>query len=450
MHPSRRLLLACAPWLALGALAVRWPGLLPAWWAVGALTAVAALADALLALRRELPEAGRRVAGSLPLGAWSEVKLRLRNPSDRTMALQVFDHHPGAFDTAGLPRSLDLGPGQWGELRYQVRPLRRGRHAFGPIQAFLASPFRLWTRDLRLGPPQDPAQEVKVYPNFAAVAKYALLATDARLSQLGVLKKRRRGEGLEFHQLREYRVGDSSRQVDWKATSRMRKLISREYQDERDQQVFFLLDCGRRMRALELEGGPTAASGLSHFDHALNAILLLSYVALRQGDAVGLLSFAGEKRFLRPRKSVPTLNRLLNELYDLDATPRAPDYLEAAREAMVRLPKRSLVVVVSNVRDEDDQTLAPALKLLQKRHLVLLASLRERELDAALDPREAEPVHDFNGALRVGALHEYLRHRRAAFDRLKGLGVQTLDVVPSRLATSLVNRYLDLKGSGRI
>ncbi len=442
MHPSRRLLLACAPWLALGVLAVRWPGLIPAWWALGALTALAALADAFLALRLELPEAGRRVAGSLPLGAWSEVKLRLRNPSRRAMALQVHDHHPDAFDTAGLPRRLALPAGAWAELRYQVRPLRRGRHAFGQVQAFLASPFGLWTRDLRLGA----RQEVKVYPNFAAVAKYALLATDARLSQLGVLKKRRRGEGLEFHQLREYRVGDSSRQVDWKATSRMRKLISREYQDERDQQVFFLLDCGRRMRALELEGG----DGLSHFDHALNAVLLLSYVALRQGDAVGLLSFAGEKRFLRPRKSVPTLNRLLNELYDLDATTRAPDYLEAARETMVRLPKRSLVVVVSNVRDEDDQTLAPALKLLQKRHLVLLASLREGELDAALDPKQAGPVHDFQGALRVGALHEYLRHRRAAFDRLKGLGVQTLDVVPGRLATSLVNRYLDLKGSGRI
>jgi uncharacterized protein (DUF58 family) len=446
MHPSRRLLLACAPWILLGVLAVRWPALLGAWWIAGALTAVAALLDALLALRTEPPDAERRVAGSLPLGAWSDVKLRLRNPGDRRLRLQIHDHHPAAFDTAGLPRSLDLASGAWAELRYQVRPLRRGRHAFGPIQAFLASPLGLWTRNLRLGPAEDRGREVKVYPNFAAVAKYALLATDQRLSQLGVLKRRRRGEGLEFHQLREYREGDSSRQVDWKATSRMRKLISREYQDERDQQVFFLLDCGRRMRALELEGG----DGLSHFDHALNAILLLSYVALRQGDAVGLLSFAGDRRFLRPRKSVPTLNRLLNELYDLDATTRAPDYLEAAREAMVRLPKRSLVVVVSNVRDEDDETLAPALKLLQKRHLVLLASLRERELDAALDPKEAAPVHDFQDALRVGALHEYLRHRTKAFDRLRGLGVQTLDVVPGRLATSLVNRYLDLKAGGRI
>ncbi|MFN8010177.1 MAG: DUF58 domain-containing protein [Holophagaceae bacterium] len=442
MFPARRLLLALAPWLALGVLAVPWRGLIPAWWALGALTALLAAVDALRTLRTPLPDAGRRVAGSLPLGAWSEVRLRLRNPGPRPLRLEVHDHHPVAFDVAGQPRGVALEPGTWAELRYALRPLRRGRHAFGPVQAFLASPWGLWSRDIRLGEPQD----VKVYPNFAAVAKYALLATDQRLSQLGVLKKRRRGEGLEFHQLREYRVGDASRQVDWKATSRMRKLISREYQDERDQQVFFLLDCGRRMRALEQEGG----DGLSHFDHALNAVLLLSYVALRQGDAVGLLSFAGDKRFLRPRKSVATVNRLLNELYDLDATPRAPDYLEAAREAMVRLPKRSLVVVVSNVRDEDDETLAPALRLMQKRHLVLLASLRERELDRVLDAKAGEPVQDFPGALRAGALHEYLRHRRAAFERLRGLGVQTLDVVPDRLAVSLVNRYLELKGSGRL
>jgi uncharacterized protein (DUF58 family) len=442
MFPTRRLLLALAPWLVLGVLAVPWRGLIPAWWALGALTALLAVLDALRTLRTPPPEAGRRVSGSLPLGAWSEVRLRLRNPGPRPLRLQVHDHHPAAFDTAGLPRAVALEPGTWAELRYLVRPLRRGRHAFGPVQAFLDSPWGLWSRDLRLGEPQ----EVKVYPNFAAVAKYALLATDQRLSQLGVLKKRRRGEGLEFHQLREYRLGDASRQVDWKATSRMRKLISREYQDERDQQVFFLLDCGRRMRALEQEGG----DGLSHFDHALNAVLLLSYVALRQGDAVGLLSFAGDKRFLRPRKSVATVNRLLNELYDLDATVHAPDYLEAAREAMVRLPKRSLIVVVSNVRDEDDETLAPALKLMQKRHLVLLASLRERELDQVLDPKAGEPIHDFPSALRAGALHEYLRHRRAAFERLRGLGVQTLDVVPGRLAVSLVNRYLELKGSGRL
>jgi uncharacterized protein (DUF58 family) len=442
VFPARRALLALAPWLLLGVLAVPFKALVAAWALLGALTVAALLLDALRLLRTALPEAGRRVAGSLPLGAWSDVRVRLRNAGGRALRLEVHDHAPEAFDAAGQPRTLAMAPGTWAELRYAVRPLRRGRHAFGPVQAFLASPWGLWSRDLRLGAPQ----QVKVYPNFAAVAKYALLATDRRLSQMGVLKRRRRGEGLEFHQLREYRVGDASRQVDWKATSRMRKLISREYQDERDQQVFFLLDCGRRMRALEAEGG----DGLSHFDHALNAVLLLSYVALRQGDAVGLLSFAGDRRFLRPRKSVATVNRLLNELYDLDATAHAPDYLEAAREAMLRLPKRSLVVLVSNVRDEDDATLAPALQLLRRRHLVLLASLREQALDRVLDPRQGEPIQDFEAALRAGALHEYLRHRRAAFERFRGLGVQALDVVPARLATSLVNRYLELKGSGRL
>ncbi|MGQ0658030.1 MAG: DUF58 domain-containing protein [Chromatiales bacterium] len=123
--------------------------------------------------------------------------------------------------------------------------------------------------------------------------------------------KRRRGEGLEFHQLREYRGGDSLRQIDWKATSRQRKLVSREYQDERDQHVFFLVDCGRRMATKDGE--------LSHFDMSLNAVLLLAYVALRQGDAVGVMTFSGKPRYLPAQKGMPTLTRLLEFLFDLSA-----------------------------------------------------------------------------------------------------------------------------------
>ena len=132
----------------------------------------------------------------------------------------------------------------------------------------------LWKKNII----QPLKSEVRNYPNFSSVMKYSLLATDQRLNQMGILKKRRRGEGLNFHQLREYRDGDSLRQIDWNATARTHKLISRDYQEERDQQIIFLVDCGRRMLAHDDQ--------LSHFDHTLNAILLLSHVALRQGDAV--------------------------------------------------------------------------------------------------------------------------------------------------------------------
>ena len=279
---------------------------------------------------------------------------------------------------------------------------------------------------------------MRVFPNFAAVRKYAQLATSHHLSQLGIHKKRRRGEGMEFHQLREYREGDSLRQIDWKATARMRRLISRDYQDERDQQVVFLLDCGRRMRTRDGE--------LSHFDHTLTAVLLTAYVALREGDATGLLTFAGEERWLPPRKSGAALDELLKTLYDLQPTPVATDYLAAARVFMTRVRKRSLVILVTNLRDEEDDTLLPALRLLRARHLVLLANLREQSLERALE----DPVTDFDSALLHGAVHDYLDQRRKSFERIHAQGVLSLDVLPEQLSVTLVNRYLALKRGGAL
>lgn len=298
----------------------------------------------------------------------------------------------------------------------------------------MLSPLQLWWRDLKL--PVE--SETRVYPNFAAVAQYALMATDHHLSHMGILKKRRRGEGQDFHQLREYREGDSLRQIDWKATARMHKPISREYQDERDQEIIFLLDCGHRMLAKD--------DTLSHFDHTLNAMLLLTYVALRQGDAVGMGSFAGESRWLPAHKGQHNVQHMLNALYDLQPTPQAPDYAQAATELLVRQKKRALVILLTNLRDEDLDDLLPALHLLRKRHLVLLASMREQAIDRALE----EPVDNLEDALHKAAVQHYLQTREATLERIKAAGVRCLDAAPPDLSVNLINHYLDIKRSGAL
>lgn len=167
-------------------------------------------------------------------------------------------------------------------------------------------------------------------------------------------EQRRRGDGQTFLQLREYRIGDSLRQIDWKATARMRKPIARDYQDERNQTVLFLLDCSRRMRAQD--------DDLSHFDHALNAMILLAYVALRQGDAVGVQSFGGEQRQLAPRSGPGRLTALINAVYDLQPTIDPPDYAEAAQLILKRQRKRALIVLLTNLRDEDQAELRQQLR----------------------------------------------------------------------------------------
>jgi uncharacterized protein (DUF58 family) len=184
----------------------------------------------------------------------------------------------------------------------------------------------------------------------------------------------------------------------------------------------------------------------SHFDHALDATLLLAYVGLRQGDSVGLMTMSGAERFLAPHRSRETVSRILNAVYDLQPGMMTTDYYQAAVALGRRVRKRALVVVLSNLRDEDDDTLLPALRLLQKRHLVLFASLREKVLDDAL----LLPVNDFETALTHAAAVDYRLQRDSAFRRLKLGNVVCLDVPPQRLAVALVNQYLEVKRSGRL
>jgi uncharacterized protein (DUF58 family) len=432
--PSRPLLWLVAALGGLGVAASIFPELELQWRVAAAGLALAALADLAAGARLGAPEVTRHVPASLALGVPLEVRLRVRNASRAALAGELYDHHPASFDCRGLPRRVSLAPRQWVEFAYEARPLARGEARFSPAEIRLFSPLRLWQVTRRAGEPTA----VRVYPNFRALARYTLLATDNRLSQIGVLQVRRRGEGTEFHQLREYRQGDAPRAIDWKATARSGRLVSREYEEEKDQRVLLVVDCGRRMGAKDGE--------LSHFDHTLNAALLVAHVALRQGDAVGMLTMGGVSRFCEPRKSLGALHAILNHAYDIEPTPAMPDYELAASQVMRRVRRRALIILLTNLRDEDDAALLPALKLLRSRHLVVLASLREAVLARALTAR----VDSFERAVTHAAAADYLEARSRIFRRIENAGAITLDIEPERLPIALVNRYLGLKRAGRL
>jgi len=430
VSPSPRLVGLAALVLALGLVAAFLPQFLSAWWTALALLALAAAFDAGLALGPF--DATRTIPQTLAIGTRHTVTIELANRGGRAAQLLIFDHVPAGMSASGLPRAARLAAGERAAFEYEIAPSRRGELRIEALELVARSSLGLWRRRIRAGSPQ----RVRVYPNFSAVSRYSLLAAANRAGELGIRRRPRRGEGLEFHQLREYRQGDSLRQIDWKATARLRRAVSREYEEERDQQIVFLLDCGRKMHARD--------EALSHFDHALDAVLLLAHVALRQGDAVGLLAFSGEQRWLAPRKGAKQLNRLLNAVYDLESGTRASDYLAAAQQLASRLAKRALVVVVSNLRDEDHEELLLAARLLGRRHRVLVASMKERALRAALETR----VRDLDSALTIAATHQYLLARHRAHERLRKSGVLALDAEPHQLAIALVNGYLDVKASG--
>lgn len=434
MSPAPRSLALLGIWTLLGLGVSLWPQWLVVWQGSAALLVLLLLTDVVFVLARPRFEVERTVMGALPIGVWSKIDLKLHNPSALAREVEIFDHHPEHAKQEGLPRTVAVPAGGWAEISYRFQPLRRGTLQFEKVQVRWLSPIRLWRRSEFLAA----ASEVHVYPNFANVMKYSLLATSHRVAQMGIRKQRRRGEGLEFHQLREYRVGDPLRQIDWKATSRTRKLISRDYQEERDQRVVFLIDCGRRMR--------TSDGQLSEFDHTLNAVLLLSHVALRQGDAVGLMTFGGVERWLAPKRSIARVNAILNTIYDVQPSLHSPDYSAAALQLITRQPRRALVVMISNLRDEDTDDLLPALALLKRHHLLLFASMRETTVESIIGER----VSHFDQALEYAAAHQYLQCRKNAHDALAQTGVLTLDVKPEQLPVAVVNRYFDIKRSGKL
>jgi uncharacterized protein (DUF58 family) len=441
MKPSRLLLLWLALLLVIGIVLGTLQALefaLPAYlsrinW--GLLLALLALAviDALHLKRLPSPRLQRHMPGSLALGRWGEVRLEIEHDFAQPLELRLFDHVPGGLSFDNLPLSVQLQPGQRSMSGYRLRALKRGHFSFDSCEVNLPGPLGLWS-DRRLLSVVD---QTRVYPDFAHLYGGQLLAVDNWLSQLGVRQHQRRGLGLEFHQLREFREGDSLRQIDWKATARQRTPIAREYQDERDQQIMFMLDCGRRMRSQDGE--------LAHFDHALNACLLLSYVALRQGDAVGLCTFASDQpRYLAPVKGSGQLNVLLNAVYDLKSSQHSADYQAATTELLARQKRRALVVLVTNLRDEDDEELLTAVKRLGRQHRVLVASLREEVLDTL---RQA-PVQTLSEALTYCGTVDYLNARAELHERLNAHGVPVLDARPGELGTQLVSRYLSWKRGG--
>jgi uncharacterized protein (DUF58 family) len=399
----------------------------------------------LLLTRRAWRASDIRMTRSLPsafaIGVRRPVHLQLATGGTHRWACEVFDSFDGSLHVQGLPATCQLLPGKLVDIAYEVTPTRRGEIDFEAADLRVRSRLRLLDLLERVGG-EDTRRS---YPDFAQVSRYAWLAGDRRLQEIGIKTYQQRGEGTDFKQLAEYRHGDPVRHIDWKATLRQNKPILREFQDERDQCVMLLIDCGRRMRAYDVENGVTSG----HFDQVLNAVMLLSYVALRQGDAVGALTFGtppGDERVFAPRKGAHALNALMGELYSVQPTPTHSDYLSIAQTLLLRHRKRSLVIVITNFRDEDSSELSLALKLLRSRHLVLLASLRERVVGELM----SRNLDSGEAALDVGSAHLYEQSRRDAFNRLAAKDALMVDAEPQNLGIELVNRYNAVKRAGLI
>ncbi|MCP4981224.1 MAG: DUF58 domain-containing protein [Gammaproteobacteria bacterium] len=439
MKPSRLLLQLLLLWLLLGLLAaiatvLEWPRefeIKLVFWCWIGLVAMLALLDR-LALRKPRLQAKRSLEPHLALGVPQRVGIEISNHEPRSQELWLTDFPPAQLQIEGLPLKLKIDSGSFARVRYTITPLQRGLAEFGQFCCRVKSSWGLWEKNYFYGE----KQASKIYPNYKPLFRSSFIGSDQLYVDLGLQLRQRRGEGTDFHQLRDFRVGDSLRQVDWRATARFQKPISREYQEERDQQVVFLLDCGRRMRAKDGE--------ISHFDHALNALLISAFVALRQGDSVGLLSFAGQSRWVAPIKGRFQISRLLDQIYDLDSSAATSDYLEVAQQIMTRQPRRSLIILISSLEPQDRDDLAKAARLLSQRHLVMVASMRQQVLTDTL----ASEVVSIDDALKYCGVSHHLQDQTAMYTQLRSDNIIVADTPPAYMHSTLINEYMALKRSG--
>lgn len=382
-----------------------------------------------LLLTRGAVQAQREVAQVQAVGRSFEVTVWLRNASRRLLHVLATDAAPG--EAEGLPQPVALAPGMAAALPYRLVVSRRGRHDFGPITVRWSSPLGLWLRQRQV-PVED---NLRVYPDFEQLRSSGLVGRAAEL-RVPVRVRRRPGGENEFQRLRPYVAGDPYRHIDWKATARRREFTTREFGQESNQNILFLLDCGRMMSSRFGE--------MTAFDHALNAAVIMGQTALRHGDRVGLLAFDSQVRaWLPPRGGARHGAALIRSTYDLSPSLDEPDFALAFRHLSARVRRRSLVVLLTSVVDDVNAELAKRVTMgLSSRHLPLMVWVRDPELDHVLtDPFEAGGPSPF---VR-GAAAELAAWREHTLKSLRRRGALVVDARPDELTSDLLGRYLEIK-----
>ena len=432
--PTRRL----AAVAAVAAVAVLLAPVRPGWTilVVEAVLIGAAVADAFIAPAPARVEVERELPGVLPLEGEGEVAWQVRNPLGRRLTVWIADElAPSLRATSRRARVVVPARGRV-TARASLHPTRRGRFTPTEMTVRVEGPLGLAARQRRR---QVPAV-LRVYPPFKSRQEAELRIDRARILEVGLRSARGRGGGTEFDALREYGVDDETRRIDWAATARTTKVIVRTYRAERNQTVLVLLDTGRTMAA--------QVDGVPRLDHAMDAVMMLTAVATRLGDRAGLVAFADQVRaIVGPGHARGQLGRVTEAMYTLEPQLVESDYRAAFAQTLARFRRRALLVLLTELSEAPVQeTLLPALPLVARDHLVLVAGIRDPRVDewAAAVPASA------GEAYRKAAAVEALDSRRRTVARLRGLGATVIDAPPGRLAPQLADAYLHLKATGRL
>jgi uncharacterized protein (DUF58 family) len=427
-------------------------------WVVNGALLAAAVVDWLLAVRPGALEVERELPGIVPLGAEARVTWRVAH---RARPARGTPGRPGRADPPRAPglgsrgvrvRLADeLAPSLGAATRRArvvvpprgralaattIRPSRRGRFTPTEVVLRVEGPLGLAARQGRRRLPGV----LRVYPPFDSRDEAELRVNKARILEVGLRSAQGRGGGTEFDSLREYGVDDEFRRIDWAATARSGKPIVRTYRAERNQTVLLLLDGGRTMAG--------RVADVPRLDHAMDAVMMLTSLATRLGDRAGLVAFDREVRaVVGPGHARDQLSRVTEAMYQLQPLLVESDYRGAFAETLARFRRRAMLVVLTELAEQAvSETLLPALPLIARDHLVVVASVADPEVRGWALATPVEPSAAYRKAAAVAALAD----RRRTVARLRGLGAVVVDAPPGRLAPDLADAYLRVKATGQL
>jgi uncharacterized protein (DUF58 family) len=419
--------------IVLFALPVPW---MPTWWwyvpaLLGAGLASIAVIDLVLIPAGSQLHFERSMTKVASLGNKHEVQLRIDNRGSQPIRVEVAEDVRDGLSVEPAVHKLQLAAGKRLTVEHLITPQRRGAFRLERIYAHLISRLGFWLQQQSY----ECQHPLHVYPDIKQIGEYALLARTNRLSQIGVRRTRRIGQDSDFERLRDYQQDDNYKHIEWRASARRQKLTVKQFQTDQSQRVIFLLDCGRMMT--------NEYDGLSLVDYALNSVLMLSYVALHQGDSVGMICFSDQiHAYVPPAGGKRQMNRMLHAGFDQFPRLVQSRFDEAFLYLSTHCRRRSLVVLVTNVIDQvNADQVQNYMQNLIGCHLPLLVLLRDHRIFESAD----NPAPDPSVLYRSAAAAQILVWRNQVVRRMRASGSLTLDVFPDDMTSPMVNKYLEVK-----
>lgn len=391
--------------------------------------------DAVFVVRAKHFSCTRNLLRTASLGKRHEVEIELTNRSRFGAQIELVDDLPQGYQAEPDKFQTTIDGNSRTQFSYDFVCHQRGQSTLECVYLIVHSRLKLWRAFY--GVPCE--SSVNVYPDMKQITEYDLLARTNRLSLLGMRRSRKIGQDNEFERLRDYTQDDNFKHIDWRSTARRRKLTVRDFQANQSQRIIFMVDCGRMMTG--------TCGDISLLDHSLNAMLMLSYVALRQGDSVGMISFSDRVHNYTPAKSgVKHINRLLHASYNQQADFVESRYDEAFLYLRTHCLKRSLVILVTNVIDAiNAHQIKQYMGTLTGRHLPMAALLKDQAIFGAIEEFESTPHPGRSTIYQAAAAADVLTWRHQVIQDLKHQGVLALDLFPEQLTSELVNQYLEIK-----